>query len=223
LAGVLTNMTFGGFTILLGADQVVVGTAINLLCLGLTSTLYRTEFGQSGQLLSVDRLPSWSGIDPLMLTLLVGVFGSWFLIRRTGWGLALRAAGEFPQAVKASGYSVVSLRFQALIFSGIFAGLGGAYLSLVITGSFAESMTAGRGFIAIAMVTFGRWKPVYVFGASLLIGFAGGLQFWLQGKGWNIPYQLFVALPYLLALMVLILVGKGARSPSALAQPFHQN
>jgi ABC-type uncharacterized transport system permease subunit len=221
-AGVISCLIFGYFTIVLGNDQVVVGTATNLLLLGLTSTLFRAEFGQSGKLLSVDRLPAWGGVDPLMIAMLLGVFGAWFLIRRTAWGLALRAAGEYPPAVEASGLSVVKLRLQALIFAGIFAGLGGSYLSLVITGSFAENMTAGRGFIAIAMVTFGRWKPSWVFVASLLIGLAGSLQFWLQGKGWNVPYQLFVAMPYLLALLVLVLVGKGARSPKALAQPYRK-
>jgi simple sugar transport system permease protein len=147
-----------------------------------------------------------------MIVMVVGVGVSWFLLQRTGWGLGVRAAGEYPPAVEATGFSVRKLRIQALMFGAVFGGLGGAYLSLVITGSFAENMTAGRGFVAIAMVTFGRWKPLYAFVASLLIGFAGSLQFWLQGKGWAIPYQFFVALPYV--------VGKEARAPASLARPY---
>lgn len=221
-AGLLTTLIFGFFAIVLGSDQVVVGTAINLLALGLTGTLYRNEFGQSGQLLSVERLPAWHGVDPLLVLLFLSAPATWFWIRKTGWGLAARAAGEYPEATEAAGFSVIRLRLQALTFAGAFAGIAGAYLSLVVTGSFAENMTAGRGFVAIAMVTFGRWRPGYVFLASILIGFAGSLQFFFQAKGWNVPYELFVAMPYVVALLVLVFVGKGTLAPRSLAQSYRR-
>ncbi len=220
--GVATAGLFGFFAIILAADQVVVGTAVNLLALGLTGTLFRSKFGQSGQLLSVGRIPAWHGVDPLMVLMLLSVPALWFLISRTGWGLAVRACGEYPKAADASGFSVNRLRMQALLIGGIYAGLAGSYLALVITGSFAENMTAGRGFVAIAMVTFGRWKPQFAFLAALLIGFAESLQYKFQTYGWKVPFQLMIALPYLIALVVLVLVGRGASSPGSLGQPYRK-
>ncbi len=221
-AGVVVSLLFGIFTVRWVADQVVVGTAVNLFALGLTGTLYRAQFGQSGRLLSVSRLPAWHGLDPLLVFLFVSVPLAWFLLRGTGWGLAARAAGEYPDAAEAAGFSVVRIRLQAVLLGGLFAGLAGAYLALVVTGSFAENMTAGRGFVAIAMVTFGRWRPIWVFFASLLVGFAGSLQFWFQASGWKLPYQLFVAMPYIVALLVLVFVGKGRAAPAALARGYRK-
>jgi simple sugar transport system permease protein len=218
-AGWLVSMVFGWLTVKLAADQVVVGTGVNLFALGVTGTLFRARFGQSGQLLNVAKLPSWHGFDPLLAVLLLSVPAAWWLLARTNWGLAVRAAGEYPKAAEASGFSVTRLRLGAVSTSGILGGVAGAYLSVGITGSFAENMTAGRGFVAIAMVTFGRWRPGWVFCAALLIGFAESLQFRFQAYGWHVPFQLLIALPYVLALAVLVLVGKGTLAPGALAQP----
>jgi ABC-type uncharacterized transport system permease subunit len=219
-SALLMTLIFGWFTVVQGADQVVVGTAVNLLALGLTGTLYRAKFGQSGALLSVSRLPSWHGIDPLLVVLMLSVPVTWNLLFRSGWGLAARGAGQYPKAVEGAGFSVRRIRLEALALGGLFAGLAGAYLSLVVTGSFAENMTAGRGFVAIAMVTFGRWRPGWVFAASLLIGFAGSLEFWFQSLGWKAPYQIFVAAPYVLALLVLVAVGRGSAAPRALGRAY---
>lgn len=213
---------FGLFTIYWAADQVVVGTAINLLALGVTSTLFRSIFGQTGQLLSVPRIGAYHGIDPLIVFMVLSVPVLWLLLQRTGWGLAVRACGEYPKAASAAGFSVLNLRMAALMLGGLYAGLAGSYLALVIAGSFAENMTAGRGFVAIAMVTFGRWKPHYAFFAALLIGFFDSLQYKFQTFGWNVPYQLILALPYVVALLVLVIVGKGGVAPGALAQPYRK-
>ncbi|AIE87640.1 ABC transporter permease [Fimbriimonas ginsengisoli] len=215
-AGVAVNAIFGWFTVYLCSDQVVVGTAVNLFALGLTGTLYRGKFGQSGQLLTVPTLPSWHGVDPLMALMVLSVPVVWALLSRSACGLAVRAAGEYPKAAEAAGFSVHRLRFMAVLVGGLFAGLGGSYLSIVITGTFAENMSAGRGFVAIAMVTFGRWRPALVFLAALLIGFAESLQFRFQALGWKVPFQLMIALPYLIALAVLVIVGKGTVAPAAL-------
>ncbi len=222
-AALVVTLVFGWFTIYLAADQVVVGTAINLLVLGVTGTLFRAKFGQSGQLLSVPRIGASHGIDPLMVFRLLSAPVLWLLLKNTAWGLTVRACGEYPKAVEAAGFSVHRLRTQALLVGGLYAGLAGVYLALVIAGSFAENMTAGRGFVAIAMVTFGRWKPQFAFLAALLIGFAESVQYRIQTLGWQIPFQLMIALPYIVALLVLVIVGKGALSPGALAQPYRRD
>ena len=217
-AAVLTIL-FGIFTVLLASDQVVVGTAINLLSLGITGTLFRARFGQSGQLLTVPKVEDWHGINPGIILLFACVPAVWFLLGKTNWGLAVRAVGEYPRAAESAGLSVPKLRMQALVIGGMFAGIAGAFLSLVIAGSFAENMTAGRGFVAIAMVTFGRWRAPWVFAAALVIGFAESLQFQFQTYGWKVPFQLFIAMPYLVALLVLVISGRGSVAPSALGQP----
>ena len=219
-AGLLVALLGGWFSVKLGADQVVVGTAINLLSLGLTSYLFRSKFGTSGQLLSLPGLPNWNRIDPVILFLLVGVPATIWMLQRTRFGLALRAAGEYPKAVEASGFSVAKVRLSAIAISGVLGGLAGAYLSLGVAQSFAENMTSGRGFIAIAMVTFGRWRPTFVFAACLLVGVLDALQYRFQSLGFNVPFQLAIAMPYVVALLVLALVGKGTVAPSALARPY---
>ena len=223
VAAVLMALLFAVFTVPLGADQVVVGTAINLLALGVTGTLFRAEFGQSGTLGTVPLLPSRYGLDAISLFGLLGVAAIWFAFKRTKWGLAVRAAGEYPNAVEAAGINVYALRTQAVAIGGLFAGLGGAYLTLVYTGAFAENMTQGRGFIAIAMVTFGRWQPWRVLAFSLLVGAIGALQFWFQAENSHLPYQLFIAMPYVASLLVLVLLGKGARAPASLAREFRRS
>jgi ABC-type uncharacterized transport system permease subunit len=221
--GLLLALLASWFAISLATDQVVVGTAINLLALGVTSTLFRSRFGSSGQLLTVPKLPTLAGIDAVILLMLVCIPLAWLLLNRTALGLALKAAGEYPKAVEAAGYSVAVLRTFGLTVSGAFAGLAGAYLSLGIAGSVAENMSAGRGFVAIALVTFGRWHPILVFAAALLVGYAETLQFALQAKSIGIPYQFFVALPYIVALVVLVISGKGTMAPRALAIPYRRD
>lgn len=225
-AGVLVALAYGlvqaWFTVRQGLDQVVVGTAANLGALGLTGTLFRSRFGQSGQLLSVEGFPSWGGMDPILILFLLAPIGVWWLLGKTGWGLAARAAGENPKAAEAAGFAIAKLRVQAVVASSLLAGVAGAYLTLGVNRSFAEGMTGGRGFVAIAMVTFGRWKPGWVAAACLLVGYAESLQFTLQLQGSGIPYQFFKALPYLLALAVLVAAGKGALAPRALGTPYRR-
>jgi len=222
-AGVMVALLFAIFTVHLGRDQVVVGTAINLLVLGLTSTLYRSEFGQTGQPISLNPLPKVGGVDLGMAALLVLVPVVAYLLRHTGWGLAVKAAGEYPKAAEAAGFSVSRLRTGALLIGGFFAGLAGVHLALGVVGSFAVGITAGRGFVAIAIVTFGRWKPGWVLAAALLIGYLDGLQYGFQSQGWKVPFQLFIALPYIVALVVLVVLGKGTLAPGALGRPYRKD
>lgn len=224
LAGIGAGLTMGAlqsfFAIQLGQDQVVIGTATNLLSLGLTSTLFGVIFGRSGQLLSLAPLPKFLGIDAVVvLTLALTAWLVW-LMGRTGWGLAVRAAGEKPEAVAAAGFNVASLRWQAALFGAGLAGLGGAHLAVGVSGSFAENMTQGRGFVALALVTFGRWRTPWVLAGTLLVGFAESLRFSLQAQGSTIPPQALIALPYVLALVVLVFASKGGRPPVALGVPY---
>lgn len=219
IAGLGVTLLAGVFAISLQSDQVVVGTAINLLALGVTGTIYRSKFGQSGQLISLPPIAKWHGIDAVIVAMVISAPLLWWLLNRTAWGLAVRSTGEYPKSSEAAGFSVAALRYSAVSVAGVFAGLAGAYLAVGLAGSFAEAMTVGRGFVAIAMVTFGRWRPGWVLLAALTIGFVDLLQYRFQAMGWHAPFQLMLALPYLVALLVLVFVGKGAAAPQALGRP----
>lgn len=223
LTAVILNVLQGVFTVILASDQVVVGTAVNLLALGMTSSLYRGRYGHSGQLISLPQMKSWHHIDVMIVLLLILVPAVWYLLQKTAWGLALRAAGDFPKSCEAAGLSVQKLRMGAMVLGGIFAGLGGGYLVLGNVNTFSENMTAGRGFLAIALVTFGRWKPGWTTAAAVLIGLLDSLQFQLQAAGTGIPAQLLVALPYVGALIVLVVVGSGSSAPGSLGLPYRRD
>lgn len=230
VAGVIVGVVFALlnalFVVKLASDQVVVGTAINLFSLGLTGTLYRAEFGKSGTLLKVPMIPALApGIDFVTVAMILAVPALTFILFKTKWGLLLRSAGEYPPATVSSGFDVIKIRTQAMLVAGAMAGLAGAYLSVGVSGSFAEGFTNGKGFIAIALVTFGRFRPIWVFAASMLVGAAELAQFWLQAKFGtaNVPAEFFIALPYVVALLVLVILGKGTRSPGALGIPFRRN
>ncbi len=219
IAAVLLAVISAIFTVWLNADQVVVGTAVNLLALGLTTTLFRDHYGQSGSLISLPSLHRTFGFDALTIAFLLLLPMSWFLVYRTGWGLAIRAAGDYPPAAESAGFSVRRLRTGAALIGGFMAGLGGAYLVLGTTATFTENMTAGRGFLAIALVTFGRWKPSWIALAALFLGLLDSLQYQLQATGIHISAYLLQSLPYLGALIVLSIAGTGSFAPKSLGIP----
>ena len=233
LAGAAVAAVFAAFVLRLRADQIVVGAAITLGAVGLTGAVYRAAFGTTGAALSLPTL------GPFRIPLLadIPVFGAaffaqplpayllyllapalWYLLARTQPGLALRAAGESPDAATAAGLRVSRLRAGAIIFGGLMAGFAGATLVLAQAGTFAERMTAGRGYIAIAIVVLGRWNPLGVLAAALVFGSASALQFALQALGYAVPYQFFLMAPYVLSLLALAGVGGRARSPVALGR-----
>lgn len=227
LAGTLVALALSGITAFLvlrqGADQVVVGTGINLLGLGVTGVLFVEMFGKTGKLVSVETLPKFGGslgLDAVMLATPLIVAGAWFLLMRTRWGLVARACGEAPYAAEAAGYRPLVVRLQAMLLAGALAGVAGAYLTLAQTGSFAENMSEGRGFVVIAAVTFGRWTAKGSALACLLIAFAYGVKYAMNALDLPLPPQLFDALPYLLALAVLFGAGRGADAPACLALPY---
>lgn len=239
--GILTAAIAGGFVGLLHAflcvslrvNQLVSGLAINLVVSGFTSFLARLVFGGGSRLLTgieAIRIPGFASIpivgelffqqDILVYLLIFLIVFSTYFLFHTSPGLTLRAMGEYPQAADTAGISVSIVRYFAAIASGCLASLGGAYLSLVQVRYFAEGMSAGKGFIAIAALIFGKWHPIGIGLASLLFGATEALQLRIQALGVNIPYQFLIMLPYAVALLALI--GKVGKSspPAALGIPY---
>jgi len=232
VCGVAVAALFGVFALWVRADQIITGTAITLLALGLTGTLYRALYGATGAALSIStsgvvRVPVLSSIPiigtalfaqpPITYLAIVLAPVVWWWMYRTHAGLALRATGESPAAARAAGVAVGRVRFAAVLFGGALGGLAGATLVVAQAGTFAEGMSAGRGFVAIAIVVLGRWHPLGVAIAALVFGAASALQFLLQSMSLSLPYQLFLALPYLLTLGALAGVAGRVRAPAALA------
>ncbi len=252
LAGVGVSIAFAllhGFaTITHRGDQVVSGMAINILAVGLTVTLGRYWFDQGGQTpaLSGDarfapiqfpfekeladvpvigQLYSElaSGHSMLEYLALAIVPLAWWVLFRTRFGLRLRAVGEAPAAVDTAGISVVRLRYTALMIGGLLAGIGGTYLAVAQTAQFIPNMSAGKGFMALAALVFGKWRPWPAMGACLLFGFLDAVAIRLQGVevlGFVIPVQFIEAVPYMLTVFLLAgFIGK-AVAPKALGTPY---
>jgi simple sugar transport system permease protein len=237
ISGMLLVLPYAWLTVSLGADQVVVGVSTNLFAAGLTGVLYRGLFGVTGQALTVATFPTIPipvlSFLPFLGTalfqhtvlvylslLLVPLIG--FFLFSTRAGLQLQAVGEHPQAAETLGISVSWTRITALIIEGILGGVAGSYLSLAYSNTFIEGMSAGRGFIALAIVIFGRWRPAGVLGGALFFGAATALQFHLQALGSVLPYQFVLMLPYVLTLLALAFAGTRIAPPSALGQAYRR-
>lgn len=234
IAGLAVAALFGVFAVTMRADQIITGTAINLLVLGLTGALYRGLYGATGAALSIpttgtapvpflSRVPVvgptfFDQSPPTYLVYLVAPVIWWWLYR-THAGLAIRAVGERLGAVRLAGVDAHRWRWITLVVGGALGGVAGATLVLSQSGTFAEGMSAGRGFIAIAIVVLGRWRPMGVLIASLLFGAASALQYLFQAMGWSIHYELFLALPYVLTLLALAgFAGRRIEAPAALGR-----
>jgi simple sugar transport system permease protein len=222
-------------SVTLRADQIVSATAINLVAAGLTAAMIPALWGQPGvspevrkinpvhvpwlrSLPTVGRLFSQlTVLDYAALALPVLVF---YVLFRTPWGLRLRACGESPPAAASVGVNVIKMRYLAVVLSGVLAALGGVYLSLAENGLFQASMTQGRGFIALAAMIFGKWRPFPVLAACVVFGFADALQFRFQVIGLHVPHELLIALPYLLALVALATFVGRASAPAAIGQAY---
>ncbi len=201
------------------ADQVVSGTAINILFLGLPALLSGALFDSTGatpQIPQQDLLP-WT---PIVLAFgLVPV--TWYVLNRTRFGLRLRAVGENPEAADTAGIDILKVRYAGVLLSGALAALGGAYLSIGQSSLFTRNMTAGRGFIALAALIFGKWRPVQTMLACLLFGLAEAVSIQMQGVA-PIPVEFIQIIPYVLTLVVLAgFIGR-SRPPRALGQPYEK-
>jgi ABC-type uncharacterized transport system permease subunit len=240
---VLLSWLHGFATVSHRGDQVVSGMAINIIAAGLTSVLAIAWFAQGGQTPPVGeevRLkPLWPGAteslgaivgegffahNALVYVALALVVGVWFVLYRTRLGLRLRAVGENPHMVDAAGVSVLRLRYLALTLNGVLCGLAGAYLVLAQSAAFGPNMTAGRGYMALAAMIFGHWRPVPALLACLLFGFLDTVAVRLQGVRLphvgEIPVQAIQALPYVLTVVLLAaFIGKNV-APQALGRPY---
>lgn len=234
-AGAAAALVLVLFAVALNADQIIAGMAVTMGALGLTGAVYRGVFGTTGTALTLPTLaplpvPVLSGlpvVGPALfrqaptgyLALLLAPL-LWVFLFRTGAGLDLRAVGEEPRAAEAAGVRVRGVRAAATLFGGLLGGLAGGHLALAHAGTFAEGMSAGRGFITLAVVALGRWNPLGVLLAAGFFGAASALQFFFQAVGVEIPYQLFLAFPYVLTLAALAGRLGRARAPAYLALPW---
>lgn len=227
VAGVAGGAVFALFGVVLRRDQVIVGTTLNFLLLGLTGVLYRAWTQNTGAVTAptLPRVLGEGGTSTNALTLfalLLVPVAQWLLFR-TRLGVILRATGEVPHASAGAGVAVVRLRVLVCLLNGALCALGGAALSIGIGNTFTEGMTSGRGFIALAVVVFGRWKPVGALFAALVFAAADVGQARVQASGAvAVPYPVFLAVPYVLTLLALAVRGAKVKGPAALGEPFVQ-
>jgi simple sugar transport system permease protein len=237
LLGLFAGMCVGALIALIQAqlshritiNQFIVGLAINLLVLGVTSFLDASVDMEPEQL-GVVRIPLLADIplvgDALFdqrwpyYLIYAAVPLTWWLLMRTRWGLELRACGENPEAATATGIPVQRRRRQVIVVCGLFAGLGGSYLSVGLIGSFTPNMTAGRGFVAIAAVILGSWTVRGTVVGALIFGGADALRLALPAIGVDLTPQLLIAAPYLIALITMLVFAQGRRQPRALGQGY---
>ena len=234
-AGVLLSLLFGFLTLTLVSNQVATGLALTLLGLGLSGLIGEGFVGQPGIRLEKLHLPVLSGIPfigPIVFGQDIMVYGSLVIVAlvsyvlfRTKTGLIIRAVGDSHQSAHALGYSVIGVRYLAVMFGGACSGLAGGYLSLAYTPQWVENMTSGRGWIALALVVFASWLPwraaigAYLFGTITILGFS------LQAIGVGIPSQLLSSLPYVVTILALVVISGNraltrANTPACLGQPF---
>lgn len=207
------------------ADQVVTGTAINILMIGVPGFLSGAFFLSSGSTPQIpkEQLIPWT---PIMIAFaLVPI--AWYVLYKTPFGLRLRSVGENPEAADAAGVPVARMRYAGVLLSGILAGIGGAYLSIGQSSLFTRNMTSGRGFIALAALIFGKWRPVQTMLACLLFGLTEAVTIQMQGvvklpSGEDIPVQFIHMVPYLLTIIVLAGFIGSSRPPKALGIPYQK-
>lgn len=214
-AALLIVAVFGFCTIVLRGDQIVTGTAVNLFALGATGLAYG-ELQQREALVTALPRPAFDVVVPLAWIVLPALLAA--LLWNTRFGLRLRACGENPGALSAAGGSVATYRWSALGLEAVLAGIAGAHLALYLSSGFAENMTAGRGFIALAIVIFGRWKMKGAIVGTALFGFAAALQYALQAANEGVPFHLLLATPYVLTLVILLVASSRVRAPQSLGR-----
>ena len=235
LSGVGCGLILGGFlawtTVKWRMDQIIAGVVLNIVATGITSFYYKP-----GQLLPA-LMPHWSipglssipligevffkGTGVIALIAIIAVFGIHFALFKTTWGLRTRAIGEYPSAADTAGINVITMRLVNVTLAGALAGLAGVFLSMDSTSSFERGMSAGRGFLALAIMIFGAWRPLRAAAAALFFGFVTAAASQLQAdQVINVPPQLVGTLPYVLTLVVLAVAAGRVRAPGAVGQPF---
>jgi simple sugar transport system permease protein len=218
IAGALAALIFAVATLVFAANQVASGLALTILGLGLANLLGSPFIGVPGKGVDEIQIPLLSdlpfvgtvvfGLDPLTYLAIALAVGVWWFLFRTRAGLVVRAVGDNHASAHALGYRVIRVRFLATMFGGACAGLGGAYLSLVYTPQWIDNMTAGRGWIALALVVFASWLPGRVVIGAVLFGGVSILQLHAQAIGFGVPSQFLTMLPYLTTIVVLVLISR---------------
>lgn len=235
LAGAALAAIFGILTLSLAVNQVATGLALTILGVGLSGLIGKGFVGQKIALTSHLYLPFLTdlpavgrilfGEDPFVYVSIALIIGIWLFLYRTRAGLVLRAVGDNHASAHALGYPVLRIRMLAVLFGGACAGLGGAFLPLAYTPFFIPGMTAGRGWIALALVVFASWRPLRLVGGAYLFGAVSILQLHTQALGLGVPPQLMSALPYLATVIVLVLISRtrgtaGSAAPACLGVVF---
>ena len=233
-AGLLMGLIMAVLAVSLRTDQVIASITLVIVGEGVTTYVFRQQFASlTARVSSLPAIPipflsDLPFVGQVLFThdmmtylslVLLGV--AWYFLYQTTWGLNLRAAGEHPAAADTSGVNVNAVRYAAVLIGAAFAGLGGAVLTVAQLGIFNEGITAGRGWIAVALVIFARWRPSLVLAGALLFGIANALQFRIQALNIEaIPYELLLMLPYVLTILVLLRTTSRAEAPAALGVPY---
>ena len=234
VVGLLMGLLMAFISVTLQAEQGISGIGLYMFGLGLSSLLFKVTIGT---------VKTISGFRPVKIPLLgdipvVGqilfqhslpVYGAfllvplaWWVLERTTWGLKIKAVGQNPAAADSLGVSVIGVRYLCVCLGAVLAGIAGASLSIALTNLFQENLTAGLGFIAVALVYFGGWRPLGILAGTLLFSFVNALQVWMQVLGVKIPSDVAVMLPYILTIAVLAVMVNRARQPAALNKPFER-
>ena len=233
-AGALMGLAMAFVTVNLHATQGISGIGFYLFGMGMSNLLFQklvgTVEGVKGfQKLSIPILSDIPVIgeiffkqNALVYLAFLLVPAAWFVLNKTTLGLKIRAVGENPEAADSLGVSVAGIRYLTVTMGGVFSGIAGASLSIALLNVFQQNMTAGQGFIAVALVYFGSWKPFGILGGALLFSMVNALQLWIQVLGIPIPSELAVMMPYVLTILVLTLSTSKSRGPSALTKVFER-
>ena len=238
MVAVLVNMIYAYATVTLCAEQIVYGMAINIFAPALASFIYRVYFGAGSELVQVSQMSSLSALlkvntdsfiaklfleQTLMVYLAYGlVIFTAIYFNKTKSGLNYKAVGEYPKAAATLGINVIGVKYIASVICGALAGIGGAYLTTCYTTTYVDGNVAGRGFIALAAVIFGRWNAGGVLLACLFFGFCDALQIRLQVASFNVPYQFFQMIPYVATVVVLAIIGMKKAGPKSCGKPYRK-
>lgn len=219
LVGGLISLIHAYISISLKGDQIISGVAINIFALAITNYLIKIIFHVAGSTPSAKHAASQSLVLFIIYSLAILTY---FLVYKTVFGLRLRAVGEHPLAVDTVGLSVYKYRYYGVVLSGMYAGLGGAYMTTVVLQQFINNMTAGRGFIAMAAMIFGRWNPLGAMASSFLFAFGQSVADFSKAYGIAIPQQFLSMTPYILTILALIWFGKKSSGPKASGKPYEK-